>query len=633
MSKVLRVALPVLMAGVCCIALGNSSVFANCAAIQGIPIFQGIGTLEAGFANVGSFDPASCGSDPSRVFWAAGFGNPANGLGVDSGTGSSFYDPLPGFGFTYNSDWGNDGVDGCIADTGNLQGDGTLGPMSLIVGNGQGEGTPGHGGTYSVLSVDYDNAFQAYNMDQAFSVGPPIVCAAVPQPVIDTSSGGGPFSVGLHWAAATNYRDDCSTNSGINLASDCLSGGHRVLLTGYKVYAKDAPCTVGTLTGNRSTWTQQGGVLGVGANAGATVAISAAGAGNCRFIAVNPVWDSGFEGQFLSGQAGPLGGGGNADGDSFNDLTDKCPNTSSSNNADGDGDGVGDVCDNCPANSNPDQADSDGDGSGDACDLCGGGSSDTDSDLICSDVDNCPSVYNPSQADADADGVGDACDVCPSDPTNDADGDGICGNSDNCPNNANPTQLDTDGDGEGDACDTCPFEAINDSDGDGKCACDVAIFNADGCPGGSAALGTLYDNCPRLSNASQAPSGFGDGYGAVCDEKFSAATVRPTQNPDLGFGDCTITWRTSAEFNCPAFTVVYRSSGGDVNTAAGAACTNCTRGNRNTAYGGTGQHIAKCHGGHKILVLANRTLGNSCGVGVYKSAVGRPVFRVAARVR
>ena len=633
MSKVLKVVLPVLLAGVLCTGLGTMSARADCSATGGTPIQQGIGTVHNGFIGGSSYDAATCGNNPSRSFWAVLKGNPALGAGVDSGNSSGlFWDPFSPSTYVFSSDWANFGVEGCITDSVNLQPDGTPGPMAVLISNGLGEGTTSHSGTYSALSVDLDAFFQSYNLDYANDavVGGSeavTVCAAVPAPAIGSSSGSGPFSVSLSWGGVSS-QDDCSENPDIDASSDC-SGGARPLLTGWKVYSKSAPCTVGTTTGDRNAWTQEGGVLATGANAGSTVAISAASTGNCRFVAINPVWDSGFEGQYLSAQAGPIGGSGNADGDAYNDLTDKCPNTANANNSDGDGDGVGDVCDNCPANANANQADSDGDGAGDVCDLCGSGTSDADGDLICSNVDNCPSVYNPTQADADGDGLGDACDTqCPNDPSNDADGDGICGSADNCPNVANANQADTDGDGKGNVCDSCPYEALDDLDGDSKCACDVAIFNAGNCPG---VLGVNFDNCPTIPNTNQTPSGFGDGYGAVCDEKFSAATVVPVH--DQGFGDCLITWRTSQEFNCPAFNVIYRAPSGDKNTGVSSACTNCTRGVRNTAYGGTGRPIAKCHGGHNIIVVATRTLTNACNKPLYKTVVGRNVTRLAVRVR
>jgi hypothetical protein len=669
-----------------CIGLGTTSARASCQAEGGFVIQQGLGTISNGFIGGGSYDPASCGTDPFRVFWAIGLGNPVNGLGVDSGVNPGiFYDPLFGFGYAITSDWGNGGVDGCVLTPANLQADGTPRPQVMLLSNGFGEGTSAHSATYSALSVDVDTFFNSYNLDYAHATSE-LSCASVPVPAIGTSSGSGPFSVSLSWGGVSSI-DDCGSNPDINLGSDC-SGGSRSVHAGWKVYSKSAPCTVGTLTGDRSSWTQEGAVLAVGANAGSSVTISAAAAGQCRFVAINPVWDSGYEGQFLSGQAGPIGGSGDADGDGISDLTDKCPTTANADNSDGDGDGVGDICDNCPVNPNPGQADSDSDGAGDACDLCQAGSHDNDGDLVCSDTDNCPNAYNPNQADEDADGVGDVCDACLGDPTNDADGDGICGASDSCPDNANPGQEDTDGDGFGDACDACPFEALNDQDGDGICACDVALFNDDDCPGGAAALGTIYDNCPKFPNPSQTPSGAGDGLGADCDEKFVFAELTPQpscnggatpgsscstsadcqgrcsittgtlctsdancpsgetcSNPapgtcvdDNGFGDCKIRWRTSAEWNCPSYSVIYRSNSGDKSTGVSAiSCTNCTRGGRIATYGGGGLPIASCHGGHNMYVLANRVVspgGTACSaVKNYKTVVGRPVSMLASKFR
>ena len=630
MSKVLRVALPVLMAGVLCIGLGTTTVRANCAAAGGPAIFQGVGTAANGFLASGSFDPASCGTAPQMAFWQVLWGNTAPLMGVDNGASNlMFFDPNPPFGYVFSSDWANQDVDGCILDAGNLQGDGSFGPMAVLLSSGLGEGTSSHHGTYAVVSVDFDDTFQSYNLDEANPTGMILPCADVPAPTLGVVTGSGPFSVPMSWGSAS-ASDDCTSNPGINLATDCSGPGpSRSMLMGYKVYSQSAPCTVGTLSSDRNGWTLEA-TLGTGANAGVTVPISAAAAGQCKYVAINPVWDSGFEGQFLSGAAGPMGGSGDADGDGIPDLTDTCPSTAGSN-ADADGDGVGDICDNCPANANPDQADDDHDGIGNVCDICTGGATDVDGDLVCSNTDNCPTTYNPTQADGDSDGIGDACDACPTDPTNDVDGDGVCGQSDNCPGVANSDQADTDGDGTGNACDQCPYEKQNDFDADGKCACDVAIFNAGNCPG---TLGVDFDNCPRFNNPSQIPSGFGDGYGKACDEAFAFARVTPTQSPDQGFGDCRISWRTSQEFNCPKFNVVYRSAAGDKSSGVSAACTSCTLGVRNTNYfTAAPAYIAKCHGGHNIRVQAIRTTTNTCGKAVYNTVVGHNAEILATRTR
>ncbi len=623
MSRLVRIGLPALVAGVLCIALGSGSAMAVCG--SGVNIFQGGGTSENGFSSAGGLDPASCGADPYRVFWAFGFGNPANGLGTDSGASApGNLEFLAGIGNTYSSDWGNQDVDGCIFDPSVLQGDGTLGPMVVLFNNGGGEGTSAHAGTYAVYSVDMDNTFQAYNLDQARAI-PFTACAALPTPVISSPSGSGPFTATLTWGGVSGY-NDCASNSGIDPGTDC-PGGTRNILSGWKVYSINASCTLGPLTSDRGAWTQEGGVLGVGANAGSVVSISAASAGNCRFVAVNPVWESGFEGKYLGGQAAQkFGGTGDADGDGIADLIDTCPSTAGSN-IDSDGDGVGDICDNCDNNANQNQADGDNDNVGDACDPCpGDASNDVDGDGVCGAVDNCPSVANPGQSDSDGDGIGDACDGCGS--GHDNDGDGICSNLDNCPDVANPNQLDTDGDGKGNVCDPCPYEKSDDhlppyGDNDGVCACEPAIFNAGLCPG---TLGAPFDNCVSVSNVSQTPSGMGDGLGDACEDKFlGTPIVRPNLlQPDQGFGDCSITWRTRAEWNCPAFGVVYRSAAGDRNTGVNVACVGCNSGVRNRSYGGaTGFRISKCHGGHNIIVQMTRP--STCG--------GRPQYNIVPPVK
>jgi hypothetical protein len=119
---------------------------------------------------------------------------------------------------------------------------------------------------------------------------------------------------------------------------------------------------------------------------------------------------------------------------------------------------------------------------------------DADLDGVADCLDNCgmpgtPLVSNPGQTDSDGDGLGDACD--------------------NCPGVANPGQQDVDGDGAGDACDPCPSDAANDQDNDGFCVG----------PGFNPPKVGDHDNCPFISNASQADAndnGIGDACEGVC---------------------------------------------------------------------------------------------------------------------
>src|SRR5437773_4688606 len=75
MSKAFRVALPVLMAGVLCVAMASTSALAVCD--SSVVILQG--------GSGGGFDPISCGDDPYRYFWHFAHGNPTVGLGNDAG--------------------------------------------------------------------------------------------------------------------------------------------------------------------------------------------------------------------------------------------------------------------------------------------------------------------------------------------------------------------------------------------------------------------------------------------------------------------------------------------------------------------------------------------------------------------
>ena len=636
MSKVLRYALPVFMAGVLALAAGTAPAQAGC-------------DNPTGFSQAlygGSLDAATCGTTPNSVFWLIGHGDPALLAGVDNGSYQAPVFPFDdGSGRQgYLGDWMEAAVDGCPVAF--LQGDGTFPPTAYYINTGLGEGTSAHGGNYVLLSVDFEEATQFYNLDLASAVN--VVCAPLPVPVIGSFAPNmvGGFDVMMSWGDVPNQFNDCLTNPSI-YSGDCV-GGTRSLLAGWAVYSKEADCALGPLTSDKAFWTFEANVP-LGGNMGTSVAIQGAAAGLCRFVAVNPVWEGGMEGQYLSGDAGPIGGTGDQDGDGVLDFMDNCPAVMNPDQLDNDLDGIGNACDNCLDAVNQDQANADGDAFGDACDECPMDPlNDGDGDDVCGGVDNCPTVANADQANGDGDAYGDACDACPADPDNDADADGYCGNVDNCPDAPNADQLNTDGDAWGNACDPCPYEkyvsgqAGNDKDNDTKCSCDATLWNAGMCP----APYSQYDNCPRVANASQTASGWGDGLGSSCEDRVSLAVLTPYDltvlNPgilDKGFGDCRIRFRTSNEWNCPTFTVVYNSPKGERASGTGNfACMVCTRGTGSgaTYYGGSGgRYIKNCHGGHNIYVKAMRTTNPSACPGFVNpnTVLGHDVYRLATRIR
>ena len=109
-----------------------------------------------------------------------------------------------------------------------------------------------------------------------------------------------------------------------------------------------------------------------------------------------------------------------------------------------------------------------------------------------------------------------------------------------------------------------------------------------------------------------------------------------------GLGACRVRFRTSNEFNCPVFQIIYRSPFGDRATGAPTFnCAQCTNGNtpgptRTTFYGGTaGALVKSCHGGNNIFVQAVRVTNPAhCAGKVFpKSVVGHHVEIAVPRAR
>ena len=185
------------------------------------------------------------------------------------------------------------------------------------------------------------------------------------------------------------------------------------------------------------------------------------------------------------------------DMDTIPDISDNCPYTANTDQADWNNNGIGDVCDdtdsdgvfddvdNCVETPNPGQEDMESDGVGDACQVY-----DADSDGILDDVDNCVNTPNPGQEDADNNGIGDAC--------QDTDLDGVLDINDNCPMVSNPGQEDVDNNGIGDAC--------QDTDADG-------VIDID-------------DNCPLTANADQLDTN-NNNVGDICESIMVADTFTP----------------------------------------------------------------------------------------------------------
>ena len=457
-----------------------------------------------------------------------------------------------------NGNWGNGGIAGCPIDL-NTATDGAS-PIVVLVSSSSGEGTTGHSGKYTILSVGWSGVLGSYIFDvahpdfdaQTGNVGP-LGSSNIPSPRILslTNNGNGTANVSLQWDSAVTY-DDCAQNA-IGSCTDFPGGTRAGLVDGYNVYSIVGPCASQPTTGLTSAWGAPIATFsGIGTLSGnVTVPFDATGV-TCTYLALGLQVGGAASGAVSAHSTVSTV---DSDGDGIADSLDNCPNVANANQADGDGDNIGDACDNCPTVANAGQQDTDGDAVGDAC-------------------DNCPSLANANQANADGDSMGDVCDSCPNTPDSgvDSDGDGFGDACDNCAAIANSNQADGDGDGVGNVCDNCPGAAnTNQADGD-----------SDG-------LGDACDNCASIPNAGQADAD-GDGFGDACDtcpnipnpDQNPQACVQQVVNAHIDFhspagkGSGLVTWQTTTEVDVLGFNVVRYVKGQRIQlNAAVISCTAC----------------------------------------------------------
>src|SRR6266446_4936571 len=107
MCKVLRLALPAVLAVACFVGLSGTNAWANNPCTSPLPVLQLKAVLSSN----------SCGTAPFRAYWAVGKGIPAINTGFDNGTSVGTLIPTTG-GFFLVDDWSNFGVDNCIRSLG-----------------------------------------------------------------------------------------------------------------------------------------------------------------------------------------------------------------------------------------------------------------------------------------------------------------------------------------------------------------------------------------------------------------------------------------------------------------------------------------------------------------------------------
>ncbi len=504
-----------------------------------------------------SFSPRMFG-----FFWALGAGDPALGIGIDSGgyPAREGADPYagwlknyPGYAGFLQGAWDEPRVDGCVDDVAQPR------CMAALLGDADAAGNG-----YFALVVDR----QGPGGDFGFALpnDAPILLVTVPAPDIVAASSTGPdqleATVAPPHVSAGIYQQDFT----------CLGPS----LTGYRVFRQSVPIgEPGPLDRDPAAgWVPVGPVTSLQESVSVPVDCST---GEDVFLALAVVTEAGFETPYLSANSvriscdpacrgtdrdgdGVCGASGDCDDDAasvFPGAPELCDGLSNDcddaawpeplpDEADLDGDGVlecaGDCDDANPAvypgaaevcdgfnndcddppwpDTTPDDTDSDGDGVAPCaldCDdarpeaypgapeLCNG--LDDDCDLLADDLDDA--------FDGDLDGIPGACDNCPIESNTgqeDADADGVGDVCDLCLTVPDPMQLDADGDGLGDACDNCPDAA---NPGQEDLVHPNGIGDACDDPDGDGAPDSI-DTCPDLAST-MLGNADGDGLGDPCD--------------------------------------------------------------------------------------------------------------------
>ncbi len=394
------------------VALGGHGVRAACPSPGRISSFDTV-TKELSYVytpglGAAQFMGSTISADLDGQFWLLGFGDPATGSGIDSGTlgGLDVMYVYPNYPARIETTWAVDpGIDGCPTEAPETR-------CTAVLLNDLNELQEAH---FALLTAAEQNSHYLFVQDSSG----PITLAPVPR--IDvTSSQVFPGRIEL----AVEMGE--TPAGGLYLDTDACPSD---VVSGFKVYALQLP--VGSSPSiDRRDWSVADGGEGpdgapIPAGTPATVLIPPCHFDSETHLAGSLVFDSGFETTFFGGtvriecltcveidkdQDG-FGVSACLPPDQFdcddtnprvhpgapevcNGIDDDCNGLidEDENGEDSDGDLVPNLCDNCIDVDNPLQDNSDFDPRGDDC-------------------DNCPLAFNPSQTDTDADSEGDACDT------------------------------------------------------------------------------------------------------------------------------------------------------------------------------------------------------------------------------